>query len=109
MTDFDLAAIAAELNAKAERHPIGQLQEIRKKLKELDRRPGKGSFRLEGASKTVFPDWAFHYGGRTELQFNIGKDGRHDGMLRHGVAFSFGNRPIFAGYCSSGTKCTAVQ
>jgi hypothetical protein len=89
MTDFDLPAIAADLNAKASSHPIGQLQEIRKKLKKLERRPGKDIFRLQGRSKTVFPDWGFHYGGRTELQFNIGKDGSGGTMLRHGVAFSF--------------------
>ena len=89
MVDFDLPAVAAELNTKAVSHPIGELQEIRKKLKKLDRRPGEDIFRLQGRSKTVFPDWAFHYGGRTELQFNIGKDGSGGAMLRHGVAFSF--------------------
>ena len=51
MTDFDLPAIAAELNAKALNHPIGQLQEIRRKLKNLDRIPGKDIFRI--GSKTV--------------------------------------------------------
>ena len=33
---------------------------------------------------------AFHHGGRSELQFNIGKDGSGGTMLRHGIAFSFG-------------------
>lgn len=87
MTDFDLPAIAEELNARAAGHPIGQIQEIRRKLRKLDRLPGKDIFRI--GSKTVVSDWACHYGGRTELQFNIGKDGSGGTMLRHGVAFSF--------------------
>ncbi len=87
MDDFDLPAIAAELNARAAGHPIGRLQEIRRELKTLDRLPGKDIFRI--GSKTVVADWACHYGGRTELQFNIGKDRSGGTMLRHGVAFSF--------------------
>src|SRR5438132_13512662 len=77
--------IARQLNAAAEAHPIGQLQTIRQRLKNKrrERRPifEKGS---------IFPEFAFHWGGREELQFNIGDetvDG-HD-VLRHGVAFSF--------------------
>lgn len=89
MTDFDLPTVAAKLNVESAGRPIGQLQALRKKLKKLDRRPGSDIFRLQGQSKTVFPDWAFHYGGRTELQFNIGKDGSKGTMLRHGIAFSF--------------------
>jgi hypothetical protein len=87
MTDFNIPTIAAELNARALSHPIGQLQNIRQKLKNLDRLPGTDIFRI--GSKTVVSDWACHYGGRTELQFNIGKDGSGGAMLRHGVAFSF--------------------
>lgn len=87
MTDFDIPTIAAELNTRALSHPIGQLQNIRRKLKKLDRVPGKDIFRV--GAKTVVADWACHYGGRTELQFNIGKDGSGGAMLRHGVAFSF--------------------
>lgn len=89
MKDYDLPAIAAELNAKADGHLIGELQEIRKNLKGLKRRPGSDIFRIEGQSKTVFPEWAFHFGGRAELQYNIGKDQSGGSMLRHGVGFSF--------------------
>src|SRR5262249_49364465 len=39
-------------------------------------------------SKAVQAHWAYHWGGRTELQFNIGLDEHHD--FPHGVAFSFG-------------------
>ena len=39
---------------------------------------------------TIFEDYAFHDGGRTELQFNIGIEHFDDKThLRHGVAFSF--------------------
>jgi hypothetical protein len=55
-------------------------------LKTLNRRPGNKIF----STQTIFDDWAFHHGGRTELQFNIGyaDRGKNDD-LRHGVAFSF--------------------
>jgi hypothetical protein len=84
----DLQQISAELNSRARAHPIGQLQRIRAELKYLRRRAGQDIFRLAGNNKTVFEEWAFHFGGRSELQFNIGKD-RSESMLRHGVAFSF--------------------
>jgi hypothetical protein len=78
-----LDAIAAELNRKARVHPIGNLQEVRAELHHR-RRTGQDIFR----SATIAPEWAFHFGGRSELQFNIGLE--HGGReLRHGVAFSF--------------------
>ena len=90
MTQFDLSAIACELNLRAKTHPIGELQAIRKLLHGLSRQPGHDIFRLDGESKTVFPNWAFHYGGRSELQFNIGIE-NDSGVpqFRHGIAFSF--------------------
>lgn len=75
--------IAERINNLAKSYKIGQLQEIRKKLKGLDRRPGSSIF----SNMTVSDEseWAFHHGGRRELQFNIGfeKEG-----LRYGVALS---------------------
>jgi hypothetical protein len=36
------------------------------------------------------PDYTFHKGGRTELQFNLGLEGGPEGPdFRYGVAFSF--------------------
>jgi hypothetical protein len=65
---------------------IGELQIIRAGLKGQARRPGTNIFR----SQTIEEDWAFHYGGRSELQFNIGREDVFEGIeLRHGVAFSF--------------------
>jgi hypothetical protein len=74
-----LYEIANDLNERAQTHPIGQLQSIR------SRRPGNPLFMVN--SKAVNPEWAYHWGGRTELQFNIGLDERR--RFRHGVAFSF--------------------
>jgi len=80
---LDIRSIANKLNELAPPHPIGKLQDIRTQLKKLNRRPGDKIF----STQTTFQDWAFHHGGRTELQFNIGCDSNGD--LRHGVAFSF--------------------
>ncbi len=83
---IDIAFVAAALNERASGHPIGQLQETRKALKGFDRRPGDKLF----SAQTINADWAFHHGGRTELQFNIGREESDAGeVLRHGVAFSF--------------------
>jgi hypothetical protein len=83
---LNITAIADKLNELASAHPIGKLQDIRTQLKGLSRRPGNKIF----STHTIFEDWAFHHGGRTELQFNIGyEDGDKSDYLRYGVAFSF--------------------
>lgn len=48
--------------------------------------------RAIGDSRTTFDSYAFHVGGRTELQFNIGLESG-DEDLRYGVAFSLENQP----------------
>jgi hypothetical protein len=80
-----LSEIANELNALAVRHPVGTLQDIRMKLKGLKQRPGGSLF----DKRTVKPFYAFHLGGRTELQFNIGYPAEDITRFRYGVAFSF--------------------
>jgi hypothetical protein len=82
----DIGAIATLLNARANAHAIGQLQNIRTKLKGFSRPPGSVIF----SRQTVHSHWAFHHGGHSELQFNIGLESmlQHQ-ELRHGVAFSF--------------------
>jgi len=82
---INIPDIASELNELASAHPIGRLQDIRTQLKGLNRRPGDKIFSVQ----TTFESWAFHHGGRKELQFNIGEDVDHGDDLRHGVAFSF--------------------
>lgn len=79
-----LDAIVMEVDRRASNFEIGKLQSIRKQMKGLLR---QASLVFGSANK---PNWAFHYGGREELQFNLGiEDTVHGEQLRHGVAFSF--------------------
>src|SRR5690348_8660419 len=84
MSTPDLQQIMAELNSRARAHPIGMLQELRARLRGLSRKAGHDIFSLQ----TTKDDYAFHHGGRSELQFNIGEIGAPRGF-RFGVAFSF--------------------
>ncbi|MFL5346882.1 MAG: hypothetical protein ACJ8AT_19035 [Hyalangium sp.] len=62
--------IANDLNKHAPKYAIGNLQEIRKRIKGMQRLPlGSGAI---FHNDTIDPngDWAFHYGGRSELQSN---------------------------------------
>jgi hypothetical protein len=61
---------------------VGQLQQVRSELRGRDRVLTRQIF----DSRTIFDTYAFHVGGRTELQFNIGFEDQE--RLRHGVAFS---------------------
>jgi len=79
--------IAEKLNANSSKYEIGSLQDIRKDLKGLKRKSGSSIFVSTGKNKTVFQDWAFHYGGRQELQFNIAFE-ENGSKLRYGFAFS---------------------
>jgi hypothetical protein len=84
--DLDIPSIAEALNSRAPSHPIGQLQAIRTRINRFSRQPGSAIF----SSQTTHSDWAFHHGGRKELQFNIGAEEPSGEIeLRHGVAFSF--------------------
>ena len=69
--------IAEELNQQAQNHPIGKLQEIRAGLNRK-RRLGKDIF----STKTIIEknNYAFHNGGRAELQFNIGLEEDNSGV-----------------------------
>lgn len=77
--------LANALNEAAGRFDIGRLQEMRVRLRSLDRMPSRTIF----GSRTIHDTYAFHVGGRTELQFNIGSEDL-DGVthIRHGLAFS---------------------
>ena len=83
---LDLHKIANELNTRVQHHPVGGLQGIRAELKSLTRRPGHVIF----SSLSTTEEFAFHHGGRRELQFNIGFETvANVREFRHGVAFSF--------------------
>lgn len=81
-----LQEVVRVVNEGARGRPIGELQEWRKKRHGL----------MRSAASTVFyadveegRRYAFHVGGLSELQFNVGFE-EADGieMFRHGVAFS---------------------
>ena len=64
---------------------FGELQAIRQRLKGL-----QWHSNTIFKERTIREDYAFHYGGRTELQFNIGFEhgDNNELVLRHGVAIS---------------------
>jgi len=75
--------IAYEINDLSRGYNIGKLQSIRTEIKKLKRRPGSDIFKDSTIDKN--DGWAFHYGGRKELQFNIGLE---DEGFRYGIALS---------------------
>lgn len=77
-----IAEIAYKLNNNSSRYKIGELQNIRKEIKNLKRKAGQNIFHDDSISDD---GWAFHYGGRKEMQFNIGFE---DEGFRFGLAFS---------------------
>lgn len=84
---MDVAKIAEELNkfAAPSEFEIGRLQIIRCELKNMVRPATSKIF----SGKTKTKRWACHYGGRSELQFNIGLEtAANVSTFRHGVALS---------------------
>jgi hypothetical protein len=84
----ELKWVVAELNRRAASHRIGRLQAIRKELKPNSRSGGHVIFDVN-AEWTEKGEYAYHYGGRHEFQFNVGFevfDGQR--IFRHGIAFS---------------------
>lgn len=79
--------IGQRLNKLASRYPIHELQVRRKEVKGL----GGGQRRTLFENKEEGKDYAFHYGGRGELQYNIGLEREDDGkpFFRYGLALSF--------------------
>lgn len=75
--------VANRLNELSDGYKIGGLQDIRKEIKNLQRRPGSLIFHNDTISDEG--GWAYHYGGRKELQFNIGFE---EEGLRYGIALS---------------------
>ncbi len=80
-----LTTIVNEINNRSKHYSVGELQQIRKEILGFKRLPSREIF----TSVTTFDDWAFHHGGRKELQFNIGLESLEGGdEIRFGVAFS---------------------
>ena len=79
-----LKDIMQEINSRADDFNIGRLQSIRKDIHNNMRIPSNYLF---DPRTTKEEEYAFHYGGRKELQFNVGIEDKK--YLRYGVAFSF--------------------
>ncbi|MCW5715423.1 MAG: hypothetical protein KIT43_13000 [Bauldia sp.] len=81
-----LGQLVRQIEAAAHRFRIGELQSLRSKL-----HGRRTKVRTIFSQESVQGEYAFHSGGRTELQFNIGFDVDDLGapIIRAGVAFSF--------------------
>lgn len=80
-----LSTIAEEINEAAVDYRMRDFPGIRKNIHGLSSLPWKIFM-----PQTIKDNkgWAFHWGGRTEIQFNIGFEGEHNELLRYGLAFS---------------------
>jgi hypothetical protein len=85
----DINTLAEQINVAAAAHRVGALQQLRRRL-------GRKPRTRKIFTKSTINDekdkheYAFHDGGRTELQFNVGMELRGgERWWRHGVAFSF--------------------
>ena len=80
-----IETLAAEVNALALGQPIGGLQELRMRMRGKSRMPTRSIF----DRRTTFPEFAFHVGGRAEIQFNIGSEELDSqSIVRFGLSFS---------------------
>ena len=85
---MDMHAFAEKINNAAASYHVGSLQKFRAKLHGKRAR----TIKIFSAQTTFVTDWggyAFHDGGRTELQYNLGVYDA-ERTCRYGVAFSFG-------------------
>ena len=78
----NLHELLSSLNNHAADYAFGELQNIRKARRPLQKPPSRYPFSLDRLDDAK---WAHHIGGRGELQFNVGDD---EGFLRWGVAIS---------------------
>ncbi|MBK8725844.1 MAG: class I SAM-dependent DNA methyltransferase [Holophagaceae bacterium] len=66
--------------------PMGQFQELRARIR--GRRSAQSDIFRFGEKGSVYEGYAFHFGGRSEMQLNLGLE--EDGAwLRYGLALSF--------------------
>ncbi len=85
MSKLTISRAVEQLHQRTSAYAIGALQELRVHLKGLQRTSSRTIF----SSATTYDTYAFHHGGRSELQFNIGLESLESKeYLRYGVAFS---------------------
>lgn len=78
-----ISELANAINNNLTGHAMANFQYLRKELKGLQRPKTLKIF----SDETIDPNgkWAFHDGGRSEIQYNIGWE---EGKIRYGLAFS---------------------
>lgn len=83
---MSIEEIAQNINEKAKDYKMRDFPQIRKRLHNLDRNPPSNIFT---PNLTIFEEYAFHHGGRKELQFNIGFiEEKEKEYFRYGLGFS---------------------
>lgn len=82
---MNIQQFVIDIESQKENYNISKLQLIRKEIHGMKKMPSKNIF----SQRTTHDNYAFHNGGRSELQFNIGIE-KIDNIncLRFGVAFS---------------------
>ena len=90
---MDVTTLAEQINKLAPTYRVGFLQQHRAKVAKLQGKPSPRTKKIFHKG-TIFPKaeggYAFHDGGRKELQYNIGVEMQgKERCWRHGVAFSF--------------------
>lgn len=83
---MNISQIAEKINTLSKKYKMKNFQELRKQIHNLSRSTCNEIF----SSRTVFADkdiYAFHYGGRSEIQYNIGYESESR-LVRYGLAFS---------------------
>ena len=78
---MNIHQVVHALNERSDQFEFGQLQQIRKDRLGLEKRPCRTPF----GTRCTFDRYAYHVGGRCEIQFNVGRD---KSGLRWGVAIS---------------------
>jgi hypothetical protein len=78
--------IATSINEASRKHEFGQFQQLRSHLNGK-KRVRSVIFDIKKKSVSEKYGWAYHTGGRDEIQFNIGFE-EHEKRFRYGVAFS---------------------
>lgn len=81
---MSIEKVAYKINDLSRSYNVGNLQKLRKDLKGLGKIPTRDIF--NSSSINVDGEWAFHVGGRKEVQFNISFEDID--YLRFGLAFS---------------------
>jgi len=81
----NIEQIVAALNTRLEHTSLGDFYALRARLNGGRQRHG-GLFQVTRGGGKPLAGYAFHWGGRSELQFNIGFE--DNGYFRFGVAFS---------------------